>query len=46
MKRITRQQARKFAFDADDSPLCTVAPGEVFEVETFDASDGYFESRI
>jgi acetamidase/formamidase len=44
MKRIPRDQARKFAFDACDEPLLRVAPGETFEVETFDASNGYFKS--
>jgi acetamidase/formamidase len=45
MKRILREQARKFAFDADDTPLLRVQPGEPFEVETFDASNGYFRSE-
>ena len=45
MKRIPRDQARKFAFDADDGPLLRVEPGEPFEVETFDASSGYFKSE-
>jgi amidase len=45
MKRIIRDQARKFAFDADDSPLLRVEPGELFEVETFDASSGYFKTE-
>jgi amidase len=44
MKRIPRDQARKFAFDARDEPLLRVAPGEPFEVETFDASNGYIKS--
>jgi acetamidase/formamidase len=46
MKRILRDQARKFAFDARDESLLTVAPGEPFEVETFDASNGYFKSPL
>jgi amidase len=45
MKRIVREQARRFAFDADDEPLLRVQPGEAFEVETFDASSGYFKSE-
>jgi len=45
MKKIPRDQAIKFAFDADDPPLLTVAAGETFEVETFDASVGYFKSE-
>jgi acetamidase/formamidase len=45
MQRIIRDQARKFAFDADDEPLLRVEPGEEFEVETFDASSGYFQSE-
>jgi acetamidase/formamidase len=44
MKHIPRDQARKFAFDADDSPLLRVEPGELFEIETFDASSGYFKT--
>jgi acetamidase/formamidase len=45
MKRILREQARRFAFDADDGPILRVEPGELFEVETFDASNGYFKSE-
>jgi acetamidase/formamidase len=44
MKRIVREQARKYAFDWRDEPLLRVRPGESFEVETFDASTGYFKS--
>ena len=44
MQRITRDQAQKFAFDWRDEPLLRVAPGEPFEVETFDASIGYFQT--
>ena len=43
-KRIPRDRARKFAFDWRDEPLLRVAPGESFEVETWDASGGYFKS--
>ncbi len=44
MKRIARDQARKYAFDWRDEPLLRVRPGESFEVETYDASTGYFRS--
>src|ERR1700729_2355137 len=45
MQRIPRELARRFAFDWRDEALLTVAPGEVFEVETFDASNGYIRSE-
>jgi acetamidase/formamidase len=44
MQRIPREQARKYAFDWEDAPLLHVEPGETFEVETYDASTGYFKS--
>jgi acetamidase/formamidase len=44
MQRIRRELARKFAFDAHDEPLLRVAAGETFEVETWDAASGYFQS--
>ena len=44
MQRITREQARKYAFDWRDQPLLWVKPGEVFEIETYDAGTGYFKS--
>jgi acetamidase/formamidase len=44
MQRIGREQARKYAFDWRDEPLLRVRPGESFEVETYDASTGYFKS--
>jgi acetamidase/formamidase len=44
MQRIPRDTARKYAFDWRDEPLLRVAPGESFEVETYDASTGYFRS--
>jgi amidase len=44
MQRITREQARKYAFDWRDEPLLRVEPGEPFEIETHDASTGYFRS--
>lgn len=45
MKRIPRDLARKFAFDWRDEPLLHVEPGETFEVETFDASNGYIKTE-
>ena len=45
MKRIPRELARKFAFDWRDEPLLPVEPGESFEVETFDASNGYIKTE-
>jgi acetamidase/formamidase len=45
MKRIPRDLARKFAFDWRDEILLRVEPGEAFEVETYDASNGYFKTR-
>jgi acetamidase/formamidase len=44
MQRITREEARKYAFDWRDKPLLRVQPGESFEIETYDASTGYFRS--
>ncbi len=44
MQRITRDLARKYAFDWRDEPLLHVQPGESFVIETWDASTGYFES--
>src|SRR5262245_17615246 len=44
MHRIPRDLARKYAFDWRDEPLCRVRPGEPVEVETWDASTGYFKS--
>ena len=44
MQRITREQARKYAFDWRDEPTLRVRPGEAFEVETWDASTGYFKT--
>jgi acetamidase/formamidase len=45
MKRITRDQARKYAFDWQDEPLLRVQRGESIEIETEDASTGYFQSE-
>jgi amidase len=44
MQRIAREQARKYAFDHRDPPLLRVEPGEVVEIETYDASTGYIKS--
>jgi acetamidase/formamidase len=44
MQRIPREQARKYAFDWRDAPLLRVQPAESFEIETWDASTGYFKS--
>lgn len=46
MQRITREQARMFAFDWRDEPRLRVAPGEEFEIETWDAGSGYFKSEV
>lgn len=44
MQRIEREQARKYAFDWRDEPLLRVQPGETFEIDTYDASTGYFKT--
>ncbi len=44
MQRIARDLARKYVFDWRDEPLLRVRPGEIFEVETWDASTGYFKT--
>ncbi len=44
MQRIPRELARKYAFDWRDEPLLRVRPSETFEVETWDASTGYFKT--
>ncbi len=44
MQRISRDLARKHAFDWRDEPLLRVRPGERFEIETWDASTGYFKT--
>lgn len=44
MQRIPRELARKYAFDWRDEPLLHVQPGESFEIETWDASTGYFKT--
>ncbi|HZV05514.1 MAG TPA: acetamidase/formamidase family protein [Gemmataceae bacterium] len=44
MQRITRDLARKYVFDWREEPLLRVRPGESFEIETWDASTGYFKT--
>src|SRR5262249_56127806 len=44
MQRIPRDLSRKYAFDWRDQPLLRVRSGETFEIETWDASTGYFKS--
>ena len=44
MQKIPRDLARKYAFDWEDEPLLRVQPGEAFEIETWDASTGYFKT--
>jgi acetamidase/formamidase len=44
MQVISRDQARKFAFDWEDKPLLRVRPGRSIEVETWDAGSGFFKS--
>jgi amidase len=45
MQRIVRELALKYAFDGRDEPLLLVERGETFEIETWDASAGYFKSQ-
>ena len=45
MQRIDREQARKYAFDWEDKPLLRVQRGESFEIETYDASTGFFKKE-
>jgi amidase len=44
MQKISSDLARKYAFDWRDEPLIRVRPGETFDIETWDASTGYFKS--
>lgn len=44
MQRIPRDLARKYAFDFRDEPALRVKSGESFEIETYDASTGFFKS--
>jgi acetamidase/formamidase len=45
MQRIPRDQSRKYAFDWEDKPLLRVQCHESFEIETHDASTGYFQTE-
>jgi len=45
VQRILREEARKYAFDWRDEPALRVQRGESFEVETYDASTGYFKTE-
>ncbi|MBT5709042.1 MAG: hypothetical protein HOI66_22210 [Verrucomicrobia bacterium] len=45
MQRIQRDQANKFAFNSLDTPLLKIVANETIEVETDDASSGYFKSE-
>jgi acetamidase/formamidase len=45
MQRIVRDQSRRYVFDYREEPLLHVVPGELFEIETWDASTGYFKSE-
>ncbi len=44
MQTIPRESARKYAFDWRDAPLLKVKPNERFQIDTYDASTGYFKS--
>ena len=44
MQILTREHARQYAFDFREPPKLRVQPGELFQVETWDASGGYFQS--
>jgi amidase len=44
MQQITRNQAKKYAFNWQDEPLLRVKCGESFQIETWDASTGYFKT--
>ena len=43
MHQIKRDQAKKYAFDWRDEPLLRVRQGEHVEIETWDASAGFFK---
>lgn len=45
VQKICRDNARKYAFDFRDEPTLRVKPGESFEIETWDASTGFFKSE-
>jgi acetamidase/formamidase len=44
MRVIPRSQARRYSFNWEDEPLLRVQRGEVFGVETYDASTGYIKT--
>ena len=44
MQKILREDAKKYAFNWHDKPLLRVQPGETFEIETRDASLGFFKN--
>jgi acetamidase/formamidase len=44
VQRIERESAKRYEFNAAHEPLLRVQPGETFEIETYDASTGYFRS--
>src|SRR4051794_18238111 len=44
MTKIERGKVREYAFDWEKPPVLRVRPGESFELETEDASTGYFKS--
>lgn len=44
MQTITRDQAKKYAFDWRDEPLLRVKAGELIAIETWDASTGFFKT--
>ena len=44
MHKIKRDQAKKYAFDWRDEPLLCVRQKEQVEIETWDASAGFFKS--
>lgn len=45
MKKIPREQATKFAFNFMDEPQLRVKPGELLEIETWDAASGFFKTE-
>jgi len=44
MQTLTRENALQYAFDFREPPRLRVRPGEVFAIETWDASGGYFRT--
>ncbi len=45
MHLIPRDEAKKFSFDWREEAQLSVRPGETLEIETWDASSGYFKSE-